>query len=54
MKELKLSTAELFALQEMISESNYREIKDDVKKAVYVSLDEKVYNLLSEDLDELI
>lgn len=52
MKELKLSTAELFALQEMISESNYRTIKDDVKKAVYVSLDSKVYNALSEDCSD--
>lgn len=48
MKNISFTTAELFALQEMISKSKYREISDDVKKSVYISVDEKVYNALSE------
>ena len=49
MKSINFTTAELFALQEMIGESGYREIPDDVKKAVFVSVDRKVYDALSED-----
>lgn len=49
MKNISFTTAELFALQEMIGESGYHAIPDDVKKAVFVSVDRKVYDALSED-----
>ena len=49
MKEIKFSTAELLALQEALHSVNYLNFTDDIKKAVYLSVNTKVFNALSKD-----
>ena len=49
MKEIKFSTAELFALQEALRSVDYLNFTDDIRKAVYLSVNNKVSNALSGD-----
>lgn len=49
MEKIELSLAEAFALQEAMASVGYLNFEDAVKKAVFISVNEKISNILSKE-----